>query len=209
MAQYFKIHPDNPQPRLIGQSAAILRGGGVAAYPTDSCYALGCLPGDKAAVERIIRIRRLDPRHHMTLLCRDLSEIGAMVRLDNSAFRLVRQLTPGPYTFLLRAGSDVPRRLQHARRRTIGIRVPDNAIVLALLEALGEPLLSTSLILPDRVLPETDPQTIAFELGKRIELVIEGGPVGTEQTTVIDLSGDEPVVVREGKGEVDGLVASG
>lgn len=206
MAQYFKIHPDNPQPRLIGQAAAILRGGGVAAYPTDSCYALGCLPGDKAAAERIIRIRRLDPRHHMTLLCRDLSEIGVMVRLDNSAFRLVRKLTPGPYTFLLRAGSDVPRRLQHARRRTIGIRVPDNAVVLALLESLGEPLLSTSLILPGRDLPETDPESIAAGLGSQIDLVIESGAAGTEQTTVIDLSGDAPVVVREGKGEVADLI---
>jgi len=203
MAQYFKIHPVNPQPRLIGQAAAILRNGGVAAYPTDSCYALGCLPGDKAAVDRIIRIRRLDPKHHMTLLCRDLSEIGTMVRLDNSAFRLLKKLTPGPYTFLLRASRDVPRRLQHARSKTIGIRVPDNAIDLALLEALGEPLLSTSLILPGNSAPETGAEVIEAELGKHLDLVIEGGPVGTEQTTVIDLSGEEPVIVRRGKGDVE------
>ncbi|MEJ2761126.1 MAG: L-threonylcarbamoyladenylate synthase [Gammaproteobacteria bacterium] len=206
MAQFFSIHPDNPQPRLIGQAAAILRGGGVAAYPTDSCYALGCLPGDKAAVERIIRIRRLDPGHHLTLLCRDLSEIGVMARLDNRAFRLLKKLTPGPYTFLLRASRDVPRRLQHAASRTIGIRVPDNTITLALLEALGEPLLSTSLILPGQEHPETEAREIDRTLGTRIDLIIEGGVTGMEQTTVVDLSGDTPVIVREGKGDIAGII---
>jgi len=205
MAQYFSIHPDNPQPRLIGQAAAVLRGGGVAAYPTDSCYALGCLPGDKAAVDRILRIRRLDPGHHLTLLCRDLSEIGVIARVDNRAFRLLKKLTPGPYTFLLKASRDVPRRLQRAASRSIGIRVPDNAITLALLEALGEPLLSTSLILPGAEHPETEAREIESKLGKRIDLIIEGGVMGMEQTTVVDLSGDKPVVVREGKGDIAGI----
>jgi tRNA threonylcarbamoyl adenosine modification protein (Sua5/YciO/YrdC/YwlC family) len=203
MAEYFTIHPDNPQPRLVAQAAALFRDGGVGAYPTDSCYALGCLPGEKTALDRIRRIRRLDPGHYLTLMCRDLSEIGQLARLDNRAFRLLKALTPGPYTFLLRAGRDIPKRLQHARRKTIGIRVPDNRIVLALLEKLGEPLLNTSLILPGAAWPETDPQAIQERIGHAIDLVIDGGAAGAEQTTVIDLSGDEPVIVRKGKGEVE------
>lgn len=206
MAQFFRIHPDTPQPRLVNQAAAIFRSGGVVAYPTDSCYALGCLPGEKTAVDRIIRIRRLDPRHHMTLICRDLSEIGLLAKVDNSAFRLLKALTPGPYTFLLRAGRDIPRRLQHERKKTIGIRIPDNAVTLALLAALGEPLLSTSLILPGRDGPETEAEAILDKIGHQLDLVIEGGPTGSEQTTVIDLSGDEPEVVRRGKGEVEHIV---
>ncbi|MEX2525920.1 MAG: L-threonylcarbamoyladenylate synthase [Gammaproteobacteria bacterium] len=203
MAQYFRIHPDNPQKRLINQAATIIRQGNVAVYPTDSCYALGCLPGEKAAVDRIIQLRRLEPGHHMTMLCRDLSEIGLIAKVDNSAFRLLKALTPGPYTFLLKAGRDIPRRLQHAKKRTIGIRVPENNIALALVEALGEPLLSTSLILPGEDLPETDASIIMDKIGSRVELIVDGGNTGTEQTTVIDLSGDKPVIVRRGKGEVE------
>ncbi len=206
MAQYFKIHPDNPQERLIDSSAAIFRRGGVGVYPTDSCYAAGCLPGEKNAVERIIQLRRLEPRHPMTLICRDLSEIGLIARVDNSAFRLIKSLTPGPYTFLLRAGRDIPKRLRDPGKKTVGIRIPDNAIALALLEALGEPLLSTSLILPGRDDPETDAGEILDAIGHAVDLIVDGGPLGTELTTVIDLSGDEPVVVRRGRGNVDSLV---
>lgn len=205
MAQFFSIHPDNPQSRLIGQAVTILRHGGVAAYPTDSCYALGCLPGEKAAVDKILRIRRLEPGHYMTLLCRDLSDTGTIARVDNRSFRLLKKLTPGPYTFVLKANRDVPRRLQDSKAKTIGIRVPDNAIVLALLEALGEPLLSTSLILPGEDQPETDAREIDRKIGRLIDLVIEGGTTGQDQTTIIDLTGTEPVVVREGKGEISAI----
>jgi tRNA threonylcarbamoyl adenosine modification protein (Sua5/YciO/YrdC/YwlC family) len=203
MAQIFSIHPDNPQPRLIDQAVAILHRGGVVAYPTDSCYALGCLPGEKAAVDKILRIRRLEPGHYMTLLCRDLSDTGSLARVNNRAFHLLKKLTPGPYTFVLRAGREVPRRLQDNKAKTIGIRVPGNTIVLALLQALGEPLLSTSLILPGEDVPETDAREIDRKIGRVIDLVIEGGEAGREQTTIIDLTGDEPVVVREGKGDVE------
>ena len=206
MAQYFKIHPDNPQERLIDSSAAIFRRGGVGVYPTDSCYATGCLPAGKNAVDRIIQLRRLEPRHPMTLICRDLSEIGLIARLDNRAFRLIKSLVPGPYTFLLRAGRDIPKRLRDPGKKTVGIRIPDNAIALALLEALGEPLLSTSLVLPGRDDPETDAEAIRDAIGHEIDLVIDGGPGGMELTTVIDLSGDEPVIVRRGKGEVGEIV---
>lgn len=202
MAQYFKIHPDNPQQRLIDQAAAILRRGGVAAYPTDSCYALGCLYSNKAAIDRIKHIRQLDEKHHLTLLCRDLTEIGSFARLDNSAFRLIKSLTPGPYTFLLQASRDVPRRLQHPHRKTIGLRIPDNRIALALLETLGEPMLSTSLILPDSEQPETDVEQIKAKLGKRIDVIIDGGGGEPEQTSVVDLAGAAPEVVRQGKGDI-------
>jgi tRNA threonylcarbamoyl adenosine modification protein (Sua5/YciO/YrdC/YwlC family) len=202
MAQIISIHPDNPQARLIGQAVAILRHGGVVAYPTDSCYALGCLPGEKTAVDKILRVRRLDPGHYMTLLCRDLSDTGSLARVDNKAFRLLKKLTPGPYTFVLKAGREVPRRLQDSKAKTIGIRVPDNTIVLALLQALGEPLLSTSLILPGEDMPETEAREIDRKIGSALDLIIEGGSAGREQTTIIDLTGDEPVVVREGKGDI-------
>lgn len=205
MAQIFSIHPDNPQPRLIGQVVDILRHGGVVAYPTDSCYALGCLPGEKAAVDKILRIRRLAAGHYMTLLCRDLSDTGNLARVDNKSFRLLKALTPGPYTFVLKANREVPRRLQDSKAKTIGIRVPDSTIILALLQALGEPLLSTSLILPGEDLPETDPGEIDRKIGGFIDLVIEGGEAGSEQTTIIDLTGEEPVVIREGKGDVEGI----
>ena len=202
MTQYFKVHPDNPQQRLIDQAVAILRRGGVAAYPTDSCYALGCLYSDKAAINRIKQIRQLDEKHHLTLLCRDLTDIGSFAVLDNAAFRLIKSLTPGPYTFLLKASRDVPRRLQHPHRKTIGLRIPDNPVALALLETLGEPMLSTSLIMPGEEYPETDVGQIRARLGKQIDVIIDGGDGAPEQTSVVDLSSAVPGVVREGKGDI-------
>lgn len=207
MSQFFQIHPLNPQPRLIAQAVAILQGGGVIAYPTDSAYALGCRLGDKGALERIRRIRRLDDDHNFTLVCRDLSELGTYARVDNSAFRLIRTHTPGPYTFILKATDEVPRRLLHPKRRTIGLRVPDNRIALALLESLGEPLMSVTLILPGEVLPLTDPYDIRETLQHDLELVIDGGFCGLEPTSVIDLSDDEPVVRRRGLGDTSAFEA--
>lgn len=201
MAQYFRIHPDNPQARLIGQAAAILRQGGVVAYPTDSCYALGCLLESRPALERIVHIRGLDPHHHFTVICPDLSGLGMLAKVSNSAFRLIKSLTPGPYTFLLQATREVPKRLQNPKRKTIGLRIPDNRICLDLLETLGEPILSTSLVLAGHDIPENDPELIRDKLGKLVDLVIDGGMIGTDETTIIDLSADEPVVVREGKGD--------
>ncbi len=202
MSQFFQIHPDNPQPRLIKRAVEILRAGGLIAYPTDSCYALGCQLGDTQAVERIRGIRRVDDGHHFTLVCRDLSELATYARVDNSAYRLLRSFTPGPYTFILRATREVPRRLQHPRRRTIGLRVPDNAIAQALLDALGEPLLSSTLLLPGEEMPMTDPKEIRERLEGRVDLVIDGGNCGLEPTSVVDLSGETPRVVRRGRGEV-------
>lgn len=207
MAQFFHIHPDNPQGRLISQAVVILRRGGVIVYPTDSCYALGCMPGNRDGIQRIMRMRRLDPMHHMTLLCRDLSHLGSMARIDNAAFRMLRSLTPGPYTFLLRASRSVPRRLVHPRHKTIGLRVPDHRIVLDLLEGLGEPLLSTSLILPGEDLPETDPELIRDRIGDAVDLIIDGGHCGFALTTVIDLVGAAPELIRQGKGPVGRLIA--
>ncbi|MGH8245650.1 MAG: L-threonylcarbamoyladenylate synthase [Gammaproteobacteria bacterium] len=208
MAQFFQVHPHNPQGRLISQAVVILRRGGVIVYPTDSCYALGCMPGNRDGIQRIIRMRRLDPLHHMTLLCRDLSHLGGMARVDNAAFRMLRSLTPGPYTFLLRASRSVPRRLVHPRHKTIGLRVPDHRIVLDLLESLGEPLLSTSLILPGQDLPETDPELIRERISDRVDLIIDGGHCGFELTTVIDLVGAAPELIRQGKGPVGRLITS-
>lgn len=201
MAQFFRIHPDNPQMRLVGRAAEILREGGVAVYPTDSCYAIGCQIGDKEALERIRRIRGLSEGHNLTLMCKDLSEIGAYARVGNPAFRLMKAMTPGPYTFLLPATRDVPKRLQHPKRKTIGVRVPDHAITLALLNEMQQPILTTSLILPDQTLPLTDPEEIEQLLGGQVELIIDGGRCGLEPTTVIDLSDSPPVVVRQGKGD--------
>ena len=205
MAQFFHIHPVNPQGRLVSQAAALLRHGGVIVYPTDSCYALGCLARDATAVERIVRIRSLDPRHQMTLICRNLSEIGTYARVDTSQFRLIKRLTPGPFTFVLKASHGAPRRLLHPKRKTIGLRVPDNAVALAILESLGEPMLSTSLILPGGEQPETDPERVLDRLGRDVDLVIDGGPCGPEQTTVLDLTESGPAVVRQGLGRTDGL----
>lgn len=201
MSQYFQIHPDNPQGRLISQAAEIIRRGGVIAYPTDSAYALGCHLGDKKALDRIRRIRKVDDRHNFTLVCRDLSEIASYAQVSNAAYRLLNAHTPGPYTFILPASREVPRRLLHPKRRTIGIRVPEHPIVQALLTELGEPLLSTTLILPGEDRPMTDAQDIREALGKELDLIIDGGHCGIEPTTVVDLTGDQPVVVRVGKGD--------
>lgn len=200
MSQYFSIHPDNPQARLLEQAASIIRKSGVIVYPTDSSYAIGCRMGDKESLERIRQLRKLPPSQHMTLVCRDLSEIANYAQLDNTAFRMMKSLTPGPYTFILKAKKDVPRRLQDQKRRTIGIRVPDNRITQGLLDALGEPLISISLVLPDQPLPENDPEMIADKLGKRVDLILDGGAGGLEFTSVIDMTTAEPSILREGKG---------
>lgn len=206
MSQFFQIHPVNPQQRLIRQAVDILRNDGVIAYPTDSSYALGCCIGDKRGIERIRRIRGLDDSHDFSLVCRDLSEIAVFARVENTAYRLLKALTPGPYTFILRATGEVPRRLQNPKRKTIGIRVPDNPICQALLEALGEPLMSSTLILPGSEVPETDAQDIRERLEHELDLVIDGGNCSLEPTTVVDMVEGVPVVVRAGLGPVDGLV---
>ena len=200
MAQLFTIHPENPQPRLIRQAAEIVRGGGVIVYPTDSCCALGCRIGDKAAMERIRAIREVDERHHLTLVCRDLAEIGQYARIDNAQFRLLKASTPGSYTFLLQATREVPKRLLHPSRRTIGLRVPDHNVAQALLAELGEPLLSSTLMLPGDELPLNDPHEIRERLERRVDLVIDAGPCGIVPTTVVDLTGDQPLIARVGKG---------
>jgi tRNA threonylcarbamoyl adenosine modification protein (Sua5/YciO/YrdC/YwlC family) len=202
MAQYFEIDPRHPQPRLIGRAAEIVRAGGVIAYPTDSCYALGCHLGDKDAMLRLRRIRRVDERHHLTLMCRDLSELGTYARVDNARYRLLKALTPGSYTFILEATRELPRRLMHPRRRTIGLRVPDHPVAQALLAALGEPLLSSTLLLPHEELPLNDGREIRRRLEHDVDLVLDGGSCGTEPTTVVDLTGLAPRILREGKGPI-------
>ena len=202
MAQLFSIHPTHPQPRLIRQAADIVRAGGVIVYPTDSCYALGCHIGDKAAAERLRRIREVDETHHFTLVCRDLSDIANFAKVDNAQFRLLKTATPGAYTFILEASREVPRRLAHPRRRTIGLRVPENVIAHALLAELGEPLLSTTLLLPDVDEPLNDAEEIRERLEHLVELVIDGGPCGIEPTSVIDMTQGEPEVVRVGAGSL-------
>jgi tRNA threonylcarbamoyl adenosine modification protein (Sua5/YciO/YrdC/YwlC family) len=203
MAQYFVIHPENPQRRLLQQAAAIVRGGGLIVYPTDSCYALGCQLGDKAAQERIRAIRKVGPQHHFTLVCRDLSEIAHYARVDNSQYRMLKSTTPGSYTFILQATREVPRRLQNARRSTIGLRVPEHAVVQALLAELGEPLLSSTLLLPGDDVPLNDAREIRERLEREVDLVLDGGPCGIEMTTVVDLTGEVPVVARTGKGSLE------
>jgi tRNA threonylcarbamoyl adenosine modification protein (Sua5/YciO/YrdC/YwlC family) len=205
MSQFFEIHPDNPQARLIRQSVDILADGGIAVVPTDSTYAIVCHLDDKGAVERIQRIRQLDKHHNFTLVCRDLSEIAAYARVDNAAYRLLKSYTPGPYTFLLRATAEVPRRLQHPRRKTIGIRVPDNAILQALLMEHNQPLMSASLILPGQEYPETDVYEIRAKLEHQVDLIVDGGPCGIEPTTVVDLTEPAPAVIRQGRGSTEGL----
>jgi tRNA threonylcarbamoyl adenosine modification protein (Sua5/YciO/YrdC/YwlC family) len=202
MSQYFTLHPLNPQLRLIHRAVEILRAGGVVVYPTDSCYALGCLVGDKDAMERIRRIRAAGKDHNFTLVCRDLSEIATYARVDNPTFRLLKAYTPGPYTFILPATREVPKRLQHPKRKTIGIRVPDHAVPHALLTGLGEPLMSSTLILPGDDAPLTDPEEMRTRLEHQVELVMDGGPCGLEPTTVVDLSGETPKVLRAGRGDV-------
>jgi tRNA threonylcarbamoyl adenosine modification protein (Sua5/YciO/YrdC/YwlC family) len=201
MAQFFSLHPDNPQLRLIRAAVKIVRDGGVIAYPTDSCYALGCHIGDKQAMERIRRIRNVDERHHLTLVCRELSEIGQFAKVDNIQYRLIRANTPGSYTFILRATRDVPRRLLHPRH-TIGVRIPQHNVAQALLTELGEPLLSSTLILPDHGQALNDAGEIRRHLEHHVDAILDSGPCGLQVTTVIDLSGDAPVLLREGKGDV-------
>jgi tRNA threonylcarbamoyl adenosine modification protein (Sua5/YciO/YrdC/YwlC family) len=202
MSQFFVIHPGNPNLRLIRQAADILRDGGIVVYPTDSSYALGCHLDDKNAVTRIRQIRQLDESHQLTLMCRDLSEISRYARVDNSKFRLLKSNTPGSYTFILEATKEVPRRLQHPKRSTIGIRIPDHPVALALLEELGEPMCSSTLILPDVEEPLNDAEYIRNLLEKQVELVIDGGAVGLDFTTVIDLTGEAPTLLRRGKGDI-------
>lgn len=203
---YFELHPKDPQPRLIRQVAQIIRDGGVVVYPTDSCYALGCHLGDKNAMERIGRIRETDKDHHFTLVCRDLSEIARYARVSNSQYRLLKAHTPGAYTFILEASKETPKRLQNPKRRTIGIRVPDHPIPLLILEQLGEPLMSSTLLLPGDDLPMTDAREIQERLRHQVDAVIDGGNCGLEPTSVIDMAGATTVVVRKGKGLLDTLV---
>ena len=205
MSQYFEIHPDNPQPRLIRQAVDIVREGGLAVVPTDSTYAIVCHLDDKGAVERIQRIRQLEKNHNFTLMCRDLSEIATYARVDNAAYRLLKAHTPGPFTFLLRATAEVPRRLQHPKRKTIGIRVPDHAILKALLEEHGQPLMSSSLILPGMEFPETDAYEIRDRLEHQVDVIIDGGHCGIEPTTVVDLTDPAPTVIRQGRGSSEAL----
>ncbi|MBY6189828.1 L-threonylcarbamoyladenylate synthase [Microbulbifer agarilyticus] len=206
MAQFFQIHPENPQARLINQAADIVSSGGVIVFPTDSAYAIGCRLGEKMAVERIRALRQLDKDHNFTLMCRDLSELATYAKVDNQMFRLLKNHTPGPYTFIMPATSEVPRRLAHAKRKTIGLRVPDNPIVQALVSTLGEPLMSCSLIMPGEEQPLTDPYDIRDTLEHQVELVIDGGFCGFEATTVVDLTGDDPVLVRQGCGAIDEIL---
>ena len=201
MSQYFELHPESPQPRLINQAVAIIRQGGVLVYPTDSGYAIGCLVGDKNAMERICRIRKLEKDHNFTLVCRDLSELSFYARVDNGAFRLMKNNTPGAYTFILHATKEVPKRLQNPKRKTIGLRVPNNPITLALLEALGEPLMSGSLIMPNETEAKYDPQAIREKLEKLVDLIIDGGILDPKPTTVIELYDDSPVIARAGAGD--------
>jgi len=209
MSQFFQIHPDNPQPRLIHQAVEMLRDGAVIVYPTDSAYALGCHLEDKKAMDRIRRIRQVDDKHNFTLVCSDLSQISAYAKLtNNTLFRILNSYTPGPYTFILRATSEVPRRLLHPKRRTIGIRIPDNAIAQALVAELGEPIMSSTLILPGDDMPLTDPDEIRERLEHQVDLVIDGGHCGFEPSTVVDMTNEIPRVLRRGKGETEPFEAA-
>ncbi len=201
MSQYFSIHPDNPQHRLIAQAAEIVRRGGVIVYPTDSVYAIGCHIGDKQALERVRNIRRVDKNHNFTLLCRDLSELANYAKVDNSDFRILKAQTPGPFTFILPASSEVPRRLMHPKRKTVGIRVPDSPIAQALLAELGEPMMSVTLIMPGDEYPLTDPYDIRQTLEAHVDAIIDGGYCGLEPTTVVDMTGDQPELMRQGMGD--------
>ena len=201
MALYFEVHPDNPQPRLIQQAATLLKQGGVLAVPTDSSYALVCQLDDKAAVDRLRRIRGVDDKHHLTLLCRDLSELASYARVDNRQYRLLKLSTPGPFTFILEATKEVPRRLSHPSRRTIGLRVPDHAVTQALLEQMGQPLIATTLIAPGEHEPMNDPHEIRERFQKLLQAVVDAGACPMQPTTVVDLTGPEPALVRQGRGE--------
>ncbi|MBT9567313.1 MAG: threonylcarbamoyl-AMP synthase [Thiobacillus sp.] len=202
MAQFFNIHVDNPQLRLIQQAVEIIKRGGVIVYPTDSCYALGCQVGNKAAAVRLLSVRGLDSAHDLTLICRDLSELGRYAQVDNNQFRLLKTHTPGPYTFILRGTREVPKRLLHKKHDTIGLRVPSHPVVQALLEELGEPILSSTLLLDGEDVPLTEPWEIRERLEHQVDLVIDGGACGLTPSTVIDLTSDTPAVLRYGKGDV-------
>jgi len=203
MSQFFEIHPDNPQSRLIKQAAQIVRQGGLIALPTDSSYALACPLDDKAAVERLRRLRGIDDRHHLTLMCSDLSELGNFARVDNRQYRWIKGATPGPYVFILEATKEVPRRLSHPARKTIGVRVPDQAIPLALLAELGQPLISATLQVPGDEAPMNDPAEIRARLERQLDLVIDGGAAPAQPTTVIDLTGGKPELIRAGRGDIE------
>lgn len=202
MSQFFAIHPTHPETRLIKRAVDIVRKGGVIAYPTDSCYAIGCHIGDKHAMERIRRIRGVDERHHFTLVCRDLSDIGTFAKVDNAQYRLLKSHTPGTYTFILDATRELPRRLAHPKRATVGVRVPEHPVTHALLTELNEPLLSSTLMLPGDVEPLNDAETIRAKLEHQLDLILDGGACGIEPTTVIDLSGSAPTLIRRGKGDI-------
>jgi len=206
VAKIIEVHPDDPQPRRVAKIVETIREGGLIAYPTDSSYAFGCHIGDKRAMDRIRRIRRTDKNHNFTLVCSDLSEISTYARVDNWAYRMLKAMTPGPYTFILPATREVPKRLQHPKRRTIGLRVPDHSLVRAVLEALGEPIMSSTLLLPGDDLPLTDPYDIEERIGHEIDLIIDAGPTGIEPTSVIDLSQDTVQVLRVGRGDVSAFL---
>lgn len=201
MSDIFRIHPETPQKRLIKQAADRIRAGEVVVYPTDAAYAVGCALENKRGLERIVQLRQLDDKHQFTVLCRDLSELANYAKVENWAFRLLKANTPGAYTFILRATSEVPRRLMHAKKKTIGLRVPDNAVVQAILEEVGEPIMSTTLLLPGEEYPLIDPEEIYERVSKQVDLVVDGGWGEMETTTVVDLEGDSPVILREGKGD--------
>lgn len=203
MSHYVSIHPENPQPRLLAQAAEIVRDGGLIVVPTDSCYALGCHLGDKAAMDRIRQIRQVDERHHLTLMCRDLSEIALYARVDNVQYRLLKATTPGSYTFILEGTKELPRRLLHPKRKTIGLRVPSHPVAMALLEELNEPLLTSTLLLPGDEEPMTEGWEIRDRLEDEVDLILDGGHCGTEPTTVVDLTGGTPVLVRAGRGPLE------
>lgn len=206
MAKLIEIHPVDPQPRRVAGIVEIIRNGGLIAYPTDSSYAFGCHIGDKRAIDRIHRIRRTDKTHNFTLICRDLSEISAYARVDNWAYRLIKSMTPGPYTFILQATREVPKRLQNPKRRTIGLRVPDHPLVHAILDGLGEPIMSSTLTLPGDDMPLTDPLDIEARIGHQIDLIVDAGPTGIEPTSVIDLTSGVAEVLRQGRGDVSAFL---
>lgn len=203
MTQRLEIHPTHPQARRVAQVAELLRGGGVVVYPTDTAYALACHLGDKAALDRIVRLRQLDKKHQFTLACRDLSELGVYARVDNAGYRLLRRLTPGPYTFVMKATRDVPRRLLHPKRKTIGLRVPDNVIAQEILAGVGEPLMTTTMQLPGQDEALGDPYDIFEAVGRQVDLVVDGGILGTDVSTVLDLTDGAPQIIRQGLGELD------
>jgi len=209
VAQYFAIHPTHPQPRLVRRAAEIVAQGGLIAYPTDSCYALGCHLGDVRALARLRRVRALDERHHLTLVCSDLAQVATFALVNNSQYRLIKAATPGSFTFILRARRELPRRLLHARRKTIGVRVPSHPVARALVAELGEPMLSATLQLPQDATPLSDPQQIRARLEHELDLVVDAGSCGVEPTTVIDLTGDEPLVLRRGRGDAAAIGVAG